>query len=87
MTQTEQVLQAFKLKRIMTTAQIHALPYITNARARISDLRKLGHIITATPIKGKHQSSFQYLGQSDMMTDEKPLGEWRPIGNGFECRL
>ena len=86
MTQKEQVLCTFKLRPVMTTAQLHQLPYITNVRARISDLRKDGHLIVAHKIEGKHQSSFHYLGQAEpvqMVPDVRSL-QWHPLPNSFE---
>ena len=81
MTQAETVLDALKAGP-KTTVQLHNLPYITNVRARVSDLRAKGYIIQAEPIKGRHQSLFTLRGQSDMMAIEPDAKKWRQLPNG-----
>lgn len=89
MTQNERVLEAFKSApgKKLTTAQIDSIPYMTNQRARISDLRAQGHIIKAERIKGKNQSCFTYCGQSSLMTSEAMPKPWRPLFDGWEVQL
>lgn len=84
MKQADRVLEAFEQapNHTLTTAQIHAIPYMTNARARISDLRKLGHVIMAKAIRGKHQSTFVWYGQLYAEVEEEI--RWIGPDNGYQ---
>jgi len=87
LTQRERVLAAFKAAsgHTLTTMQIDAIPFMTNQRARISDLRAKGHAFKVERIKGKNQSKFVWLGQNDILAHEPLAREWVNIGNGFEA--
>ena len=91
MIQTERVLQAFLKSPNMklTTAQIDEIPYMVNQRARISDLRKLGHVFHVERIKGKKQSVFTYLGLQEPMpyAPNDKAGQWHPLPNNYEVYL
>lgn len=88
MTQSQRVLEAFLAApgRKLTTAQIDSIPFMTNQRARISDLRKLGHVFHVERIEGKHQSVFTYMGHLEpvpYVPDVKAM-QWHPLPNSFE---
>ena len=90
-TQKDRVLEALQ-KGPLTTGQLHAIPYIVNSRARVSELRKEGHIITVTPIKNSDSSTYTYKGlfpHVSMVRSEKEMfggfDGWRVVSEGLEC--
>lgn len=85
MTQCEKVLEAFKVSRQMTTAQIHKIPFVANPTARISDLRAKGHVFEVTPIRGTDSSTYTYKGQHAFM-EHVVSTSWRWIGGGLEVQ-
>lgn len=90
MTQCERVLEALKAApQGILTGGLHRLPYITNFRARVSDLRKQGHVIQCKRMKGTDSSLYTYMGLFPHISyapDEKHM-QWYPIGNGYEVQL
>lgn len=88
-TQKQRVLDALKLHKTLTTGQMHSFGYLVNPRARVSDLRKDGHIIEVKRIKGTDSSVYKYLGFSDAATyvPDVKTTQWHPIGNSFEVCL
>lgn len=85
MTQKEKVLNALKCApgKCLTTGQLHSIPYICNFRARVSELRASGHIITVTPIPGTDSSTYTYKGQHASM-EHVVSTSWRWASDGLE---
>lgn len=94
MSQKDRVLAALQAApHGLTTGQVHDLGYIVNPRARVSQLRKEGHIIEVTKIKGTDSSIYKYLGftphVSMVQTDDEMFGglaTWHPLPNNFEVQ-
>jgi len=92
MTQNERVLAAFLSapRKTLTTVQVKEFPFVANAKARISNLRELGHAIVCEKIPGTKQSRFIYKGYTPIAASlvetrqYQPIGGWRPIANGFQ---
>lgn len=73
-TQRERVLKAFQEAPggRLTTGQLHGLGYLVNPRARVSELRKMGHKITCKHIAGTDSSMYTWHGK---MTVEEAMEE------------
>lgn len=94
MTQCEVLLEAFQRRKTLTTAQLRKDFYIANPNARISQLKRRGHVIVGTKIGGKTtQWKFEYLGFTPnviTVTSDKEtlsgIATWHKLPNNFEVQ-